>query len=434
MTTTADAVVIGAGVVGSATALELSRRGLNVLAVDKAGGAGMGSTSASSAIIRFNYSTWEGVAASWESKFRWEEWEEHLGYRDPNGLAGFHRCGMIVLDVPVIPRQTMTDLFDRAGIPYEVWDAEMLANRVSGIDTGSFYPPKQVDSAEFFEDPHGDLGALYTPDGGYVDDPRLAAANLAAAAAHQGARFAFRRRVSSIGRAGDVWRVEIEGQEPIEAPIVVNAAGPWSSAINKMVGATDDFTIKVAPMRQEVHRVQAPPTLRAPNAEFPAIGDLDLGIYVRRESGGDMLVGGTEPECDPLEWIEDTDAANLNPTVGRYEAQVSRAARRFPDMTVPNRPKGIAGVYDVAEDWTPIYDRTALPGFYVAIGTSGNQFKNAPIIGSIMDRVIDAVENGRDHDNDPVHYTCPHTGHDLNLGSFSRRREINPDSTGTVMG
>lgn len=434
MITTADAVIIGAGVVGSSTALELSRRGLNVLVVEKAGGAGMGSTSASSAIIRFNYSTWEGVAASWESKFRWEEWEEHLGYRDPNGLARFHRCGMILLDVPVVPSQRMIDLFDCAGIPYEVWDAEMLAKRVRGIDTGCFYPPKRVDSEEFFEDPHGDLGALYTPDGGYVDDPRLAAANLAAAAAHRGARFTFRRQVSSIGRIGDVWRVAIEGHESIEAPIVVNAAGPWSSAVNEMVGAADDFTIRVAPMRQEVHHVQAPASLRAPDVDFPAIADLDLGIYARPESGGNMLVGGTEPECDPLEWIEDPDAANLNPTVDRYEAQVTRAARRFPEMTVPNRPKGIAGVYDVAEDWTPIYDRTALPGFYVAIGTSGNQFKNAPIIGSIMDRVIDAVDNGHDHDNDPVHYTCPHTGHDLNLGSFSRKREINPDSTGTVMG
>lgn len=434
MFTTADAVIIGAGVVGCSTALELSRRGLDVLVVDKAGGAGMGSTSASSAVIRFNYPTWEGVAASWESKFRWAKWEEHLGYRDPNGLARFHRCGKVFLDVPIFPLQRTIDLFDRAGIPYEVWDAQMLAKRVRGIDTGCFYPPKRVDSAEFFEDPCADLGALYTPDGGYVDDPRLAAANLAAAAAHRGARFAFRRRVSSIDRVGGVWRMAIEGQQSIEAPIVVNAAGPWSSVVNEMAGATDDFTIKVAPMRQEVHHVQAPPLLRAPGADFPAIGDLDLGIYVRPESGGNMLVGGTEPACDPLEWIEDPDAAYPNPTVARYEAQVTRAARRFPGMTIPNRPKGVAGVYDVAEDWTPIYDRTALPGFYVAIGTSGNQFKNAPIIGSLMDRIIDAVENGHDHDNDPVHYVCPHTGHDLNLGSFSRKREINPDSTGTVMG
>src|SRR5262249_12148930 len=97
---TADVAIIGAGIVGSSTALELSRRGLDVLVVDKAGGAGMGSTSASSAIIRFNYSTFAGVAVSWESKFRWVAWEEHLGYRDPDGLARFHRCGKILLDVP----------------------------------------------------------------------------------------------------------------------------------------------------------------------------------------------------------------------------------------------------------------------------------------------------------------------------------------------
>lgn len=431
---TADVVIIGAGIVGASTALELSRRGLTVLVVDKAGGAGMGSTSASSAIVRFSYSTWEGVAASWESKFRWEDWEEHLGYRNPNGLARFHRCGKILLDVPVIPRQKMTHLFDRAGIPYEVWDAETLATRVRGIDTGSFYPPKPVHSDAFFADPHGTLGALYTPDGGYVDDPRLAAANLAAAAAHRGARFAFRRQVTAITRTGHVWRVEFAGQEPLEAPIVVNAAGPWSRIVNEMAGAAADFRITVAPMRQEVHHVAAPPSLQAPDAEFPAIGDLDLGIYLRPETGGNMLIGGTEPECDPLEWLTDPDAANLNPTVNGFDAQVTRAARRFPDLTIPNRPKGIAGVYDVAQDWTPIYDKTALPGFYVGIGTSGNQFKNAPVIGALLDRIIDAVENGHDHDTDPVHYTCTHTGHDLNLGAFSRRRAVNTDSTGTVMG
>jgi hypothetical protein len=74
-------------------------------------------------------------------------------------------CGKILLDVPFIPRERMTALFDRAGTPYEVWDADMLAKRVSGIDTGCFFPPKRVVSDEFFDDPHGHLGALYTPDG-----------------------------------------------------------------------------------------------------------------------------------------------------------------------------------------------------------------------------------------------------------------------------
>src|SRR4051812_16749521 len=96
MAQTSDVIVIGSGVVGASTALELRRAGRTVTVVDKASGPGYGSTSASSAIVRFNYSTWSGVAASWESKFRWEEWEGHLGHRDPNGAARFVRCGIIV--------------------------------------------------------------------------------------------------------------------------------------------------------------------------------------------------------------------------------------------------------------------------------------------------------------------------------------------------
>jgi sarcosine oxidase subunit beta len=50
----ADAVVIGVGVIGSAAAFELARRGRSVVVIDKGPGPGAGSTSASSAIIRFS--------------------------------------------------------------------------------------------------------------------------------------------------------------------------------------------------------------------------------------------------------------------------------------------------------------------------------------------------------------------------------------------
>ena len=75
----ADAVVVGAGVIGASIALELARDGLRVLVVDRASGPGQGSTSASSAIVRFNYSTFDGVATAWESKHCWERWSAHLG-------------------------------------------------------------------------------------------------------------------------------------------------------------------------------------------------------------------------------------------------------------------------------------------------------------------------------------------------------------------
>jgi glycine/D-amino acid oxidase-like deaminating enzyme len=121
-------------------------------------------------------------------------------------------------------------------------------------------------------------------------------------------------------------------------------------------------------------------------------------------------------------------------TVRLYEAQTTRAARRVTTLRVPNQPTGVVGIYDVADDWTPIYDKTDAPGFYVAIGTSGNQFKNAPIVGQFMATLIDAVENGHDHDADPVSFTCQYTGRAIDLSAFSRRRPPNAATSGTVLG
>ena len=84
-----DVIIIGAGVVGASIALELQRSGRSVTVIDKGESVGGGSTSASSALIRFYYSTRSGVVAAWESFHRWNAWEDHLGY--VNGpIAQFH--------------------------------------------------------------------------------------------------------------------------------------------------------------------------------------------------------------------------------------------------------------------------------------------------------------------------------------------------------
>jgi len=109
-------------------------------------------------------------------------------------------------------------------------------------------------------------------------------------------------------------------------------------------------------------------------------------------------------------------------------------ARRIPDLPIPNQKKGVVDLYDVSDDWIPIYDKSDLPGFYMAIGTSGNQFKNAGVAGYLMAELIDACEQGHDPDSDPVRVSGPHTGLTINAASFSRRREINPNSSFTVRG
>ncbi|ANY09380.1 NAD(P)/FAD-dependent oxidoreductase [Pseudonocardia sp. HH130630-07] len=436
MTLTADAVVVGAGVIGSSTALELSRAGLRVVVVDRLPGPGQGSTSASSAVVRFNYSTFPGVAAAWEARHCWESWPEHLGLpAGTGGTARFRRTGMVFLDVDVAPRDRVLPLFDRAGVPYEVWDPAELARRVPGLDPGRFWPPRRLDDDAFWADADGRIGGVWTPDAGWIDDPMRAAVDLADAARAAGARFVFRDGVTAVRRAGDrVAGVDLASGERIDAPVVVNVAGPWSAQLNRIAGVGADFSVTTRPLRQEVHAVSTPPGYDDGDHPGPVVADLDLGTYLRSAPGGTFYVGGTEPECDPLQWLDDPDDADPNPTAAVFDAQVTRAARRFGELAVPPRPRGVAGVYDVSTDWAPIYDRTELDGFYVAIGTSGNQFKNAPVAGRFLAAIVTAVENGHDHDADPVGYRGEHTGLTVDLGAFSRRRELNPDSSGTVMG
>lgn len=425
-----DAVVIGAGVIGSSIALALARRGWSVVVVDKAGGPGHGSTSASSAIVRFNYSTRDGVALAWESKHCWEQWAEHLGHVDESGLATFRRTGLVMLDVPIAPRAPVLALFDDVGVPYEEWDAQALRARVPGLEPGRFWPPKRVDDEAFWAEPDGELGAFFTPDAGYVDDPMLAAHNLAAAAMHHGAEFTFHATVEEVRRKGErVAGVTLAGGVRIDAPVVVNAGGPWSTLLNEVAGIGTDFTIEVKPLRQEVNQV--PTDL---GATMPVVADLDLGTYTRPAPGGALLIGGTEPDCDPLQWLTNPDTVDTRTTAAVSRAQLLRAARRFPALPVPDSPGGIVGVYDVASDWTPIYDRTELDGFYVAMGTSGNQFKNAPVVGELMATLIERVQNGHDHDGNPITFTGVHTGQEIGLGTFSRKRARNDASSGTVIG
>lgn len=431
-----DAVVIGAGVMGASIALELARGGRDVLVVDRAGDIGHGSTSASSGIVRFHYSTLLGVAVAWESRHAWRDWEEHLGVRDPAGLATFQRTGMLVLEPLADASSAATRLFDQVGVPWETWDAAAIVGRLPFVDPGRFGPPVRVDSEAFFAEPRGTLAGSFTPDAGHVGDPQLAARNLATAARHHGARFRPRTEITSIeATGGRRWRLSTASSDVFSTDVVVNAAGPWSSRVNALAGVGDDFTVASRPLRQEVHEVPAPPGFDLPDGSPGiAIADPDLGIYVRSAGNGNVLVGGMEPECDPLDWLDDPDACAPRPTPPVFEAQVMRAARRFPGLTVPNRPTGIAGVYDATTDWAPIYDRTSADGFYVAMGTSGNQFKNAPVVGLIVERLVDAVESGQDHDLDPVRVRLHRTGQEISLGGYSRRRPVDANAPASVLG
>ena len=205
MRTTADVVVIGAGVIGSSIALELTRAGRDVVVVDKAGGIGHGSTSASSAIVRFNYSTWAGVATAWESWHCWTHWREHLGHEDPTGLARFHRTGMLVLtsadEPPAGPPPTSTARASpgSSGTPRRS-RADCRTWTPAASDRPSPSTPRRSSTTR-----PAPSAASSPPTPASSSDPQLAAHNLGAAAQAQGARYLLHRLVTGDLAAPPGW-------------------------------------------------------------------------------------------------------------------------------------------------------------------------------------------------------------------------------------
>ncbi len=435
MNSSRDVIIIGAGIVGASIALQLARRGYRTLNLDKNAVAGAGSTVNSCAIVRTYYSTLDGTAIAYESYLHWKRWPAFLGIEDERGHARLIETGMLILLASGGDPGRHLDHHRALGIPYEQWDVDTLARRMPLLDTQAYYPPRRPDD-EGFAQPTGDrlAGAVYMPAAGYVNDPQLAVHNLQCAAEAHGATFRFRAAVNGIRRSsGRVCGVTLAGGETIDAPVVVNAAGPHSAVINRLAGIEQAMNIRTRALRHEVDYVPAPEDYDAGRHGF-VIGDDDIGGYCRPEVGNKLLVGSLDPACDPKEWVDNPDDFNRNITDEQWRAQLYRQALRMPSLPIPGQASGVVDLYDVSDDWIPVYDRTDLDGFYLAIGTSGNQFKNAPMIGVLMAELIDACENGRDHDNEPVAFHCPLTGVDLSIGFYSRNRDVVTDSSFTVMG
>ncbi|MBS1888558.1 MAG: FAD-binding oxidoreductase [Actinobacteria bacterium] len=430
-----DTIIVGAGVIGTAIALELARRGRRPLCLDKLPAAGYGATGNSSTIARSYYSSRDGVALACEGYGHWSDWGGYLGVADERGLARFVQCGSLLLKARDGHHEKVVDCYGELGVEYEELDADEVGRRLPILDLGEFWPPCLPADPAFREPPEGRIeGAILDPGAGYLDDPQLVAHNLQVAAEAAGARFEFRQEVVAVNRAGDrVAGVTLADGRRLDAAVVVNAAGPWSGPVNAMAGVLEEMNVGTRPLRQEVHHVPAPAGFDF-EREGCVISDGDQGIYFRPTTANHILVGSEDPECDPRTWVEDPADFDRHVTEAVWEAQVYRLARRLPGLRIPNARLGVVDVYDVSDDWLPIYDRSSLGGFYMAIGTSGHQFKAAPVVGGLIAELVERVEGGQDHDTDPVRVAGRYTGFELSLAPYSRLREINRRSSFSVRG
>ncbi|WP_282027601.1 NAD(P)/FAD-dependent oxidoreductase [Ruegeria faecimaris] len=430
-----DAIIIGTGVIGAAIAFEMAKAGWKTVSLDRNAQVGHGSTAGSCAIIRMHYSTFDGTAFAWEGYHYWRDWAEYLGLPQGADLAQFRETGCLVMKTEAngLLEKHMKNS-SALNCPFEEWSPEQVTDRLPVYSQDSFAPARRMDDPEFGQ-PNGRKmqGGVYWPQAGYVTDPALSAQNLMDAAKQHGAEVRTGAEVVEIlTDDGRVSGVRLASGEDIHAKVVVNVAGPGSAIINGMADVLDDMTIQTRPLRQEVVHVPAPEGFDFEN-DGTIVSDSDIACYCRPEHGNHILVGSEDPECDPHQWCEDDVTYNRDFT-DQWTTQAMRYAQRVPSLGIPSKTRGVVDLYDASTDWIPIYDKSSLPGFYMACGSSGNQYKNAPIAGKMMTALIGYCEDGADHDSAPLQFELPYIGRTIDVGFYSRKRPINKESSFSVLG
>ena len=351
MAETADIVIIGAGIVGCSLAYHLSLQGASRVAVVDKDLICSGSTGRSAGGIRQQFATDLNIRLSLESVRMFERMPEELAV-DP----GFRKVGYLFLASTeaelALFRQNVT-LQQRHGVPVQM---------VGPDDIRRLVPFVQLD---------GILGGTYCPTDGYAA-PYEVTMGYAAAARRRGVTIHEQQPVTAILRqAGRVVGVETTNG-PIEAPIVVNAAGAFAGQVGEMAGVD----VPVRPFRRQLFTTLPVPAF---TPEPPLTIDYHRNWYFRGELGGCLFSGPKDEES----------TFNTNVDWDHLAESVEQAVVRLPLLAEAEIHRGWAGLYEISPDNNAILGRVPeLEGFYVAGGHSGHGFQHGPIVGKLMAELI----------------------------------------------
>jgi sarcosine oxidase subunit beta len=357
MPQTAEAIIIGAGVMGASLAFHLTRAGMsNVLVVDKRGLCG-GMTAKSGALVRMHYTNEPEARMALASLRYFQHWRDIVG-----GACGFTRTGFIMTVSPDNAARLRHNvaMLQHLGVNTCVITAQELRE---------LQPLCQV----------GDLVvAAYEPESGYAD-PRATTTAFMQRAQQQGATLQEGVLVTALRTAGGRVVGVNTTVGPIDAPIVVVMAGPWSDRLLQTVG----LAFPITPQRAQIAFYHRPVELAQGHMVFI---DGAVGTYFRPHGQDLTLIGVGQWRQEPP---PDPDAYNEANDPDYIPAARAKAGQRFPTLAQATYARGHAGVYDVSPDSRAILDRApGIDGLFMAAGFSGTGFKISPAVGACMAELI----------------------------------------------
>ena len=288
-----DIAVIGAGIIGTSVARELSRYALRTALIEKDTDVANGTTKANSGIIHAGYDARPG-----SNKAKYNALGNPMFDKLCQELAvPFKRIGSLVIALESQDMEKVEELYNRG-----------LAN---GIPQMRILNGSQVRKME----PNLNkkvIGALHAPTAGIIDPWDLAIA-LAENAVENGVELLLNHRVTAIssyiGKSTDRFNIRTSAsgiEASIEARYVINCAGLYADQVNNMAAAP---YFKITPRRGQYFVLDKNTGSLVNSVVFQCPGKMGKGVLLTSTVHGNLLIG---PDSEILE-----DKENVETTADR---------------------------------------------------------------------------------------------------------------------
>jgi len=353
MRTTADAVIIGGGIVGVAVAFNLALEKYGqIILVEKEPLLGAGATSKAAGGIRAQFSTRVNIEMSMLSEKVMANFKEKTGSEALFDQVGY----MFVIEDESDIQQFKKDyeLQRSLGLNVELLKPEEI---------GQYAPHVRTDDIKL---------ATFCRDDG-LGDPHEFLTGYEQAARKLGVEFEFEAEVTEMV----ISKGKITGLKTakgnISCPLVINCAGPQAKLVGKMVGAK----VLVEPIRRQIVTTGE---LDWVKPFFPMVVDVKSGLYCHKESKG-MLLGWADKSVKPSFDI------SIDPDY--TDAILEKALHRIPQLEEAEIANQWAGLYETTPDhhavigWEPTVE-----GMFHVTGFSGHGFMHAPAAGLVTAEIL----------------------------------------------
>lgn len=341
MTDTVDVVIIGAGIMGSALAHDLSVKGRRVLVLDR-GGICSGSSGVNAGGVRQQFTSEVNVRAATRSIQRISTFQEEFGVD-----VGFQQVGYLFLFSRPETRSVFEAAIDEqnaCGVASRIIDPAEVAELAPIVRTSDL------------------LGGGFCPSDGHLD-PHALVTGFATAARSQGATFRQGCAVTGLVIARDRVVAVRTSKGDVSPEIVVNAAGVWANEIARMAGAD----LPIEPWLSQVFRIG----IDAVPDRLPMTIDFDHGKAYFHGDRGAILAGSDDGRSRDASWPVSFDE-------GRAPTLIGRLMSRSDSFASARMLGGWAGLLELTPDENPIVGWTGADNLYTAAGFSGHGLCLAP--------------------------------------------------------